>query len=57
MSGNLSQQERQTPLEYSMLESDRNPIKIDTGQTARKYISIKTNNHELAKQQIKMRLS
>lgn len=57
MSGNLSQQEHRTLLEYSMLESDRNPIKIDTGQTARKYISIKANNHELAKQQTKMKLS
>lgn len=47
MSGNLSRQEHQRPLEYSMLESDRNPFRIDTGQTARKYISVKAKNHEL----------
>lgn len=38
-----------------MLESDRNTFKIYIGQTARKYI--KANNHELAKQQTRMRLS
>jgi len=40
-----------------VFESDRNPFKIDTGKTARKYVSVKANSHELTKQQTKITLN